>query len=280
MSNLSANAAAFLASSLLCVVVFTANAWRKGELLAGLLTAFAGAITLTLVTMEVINGENLDRYARAVAAVPGLLAVTCLFGAEWLGVPDWVAVRTGVGLRDPRARFYEKLRVPWRQVTVVMEAARSQPHGRYDRLRKASSLVDQISKLKAPSPEWDALRDDIVWCGRDWIELARRNRNPDRWPARPHPYPILAARFEALGHEIAAERGLSLEEYGSRNKRALHLVVLTAVVVAVPGVFASWSPDLAQNQWLWLELCGLYVCVLPIFAFVAGALTWLARRSL
>lgn len=277
MTSITPNAAAFLGSFFACALVFTVNAWRKGAFQAGLVTALAAAFNIALIAMNLAKGEDISRYERAVAIAPGFVAAAFLFGAELVGLPDWLSVRLGFGFHDPRATFYEKIRVPWRQVNSEMEAARREPHGRYGHLRKASSLVERIFELKAPTPEWSDLRDDVVRCQRDWIELARQNRNPEHWPAKPHPYPVLTDRFLELGHEITAERGVSLEEYGSRNNRALKVVALTALVVAVPGVALSWSSHPIQNQWLWLELCVLYLLVLPMVAVAIAALSRFAR---
>jgi hypothetical protein len=275
----SANAVAFLASAILCTSVFALAAWSKREFLAGFIAAVACAVTLALAGLNLANGQSLDRYQIGVAAVPGLLATACLFGVDFIGLPEWLSVRIGVGLKDPRARFYEKLRVPWMQVGVEMDAGRAEPHGRYGHLRKASSLADRIADLEAPTSDWARLRDDVVNCQRAWIGLARKNRDPDRWPARPHAYPMLTARYQELANGVLAERGLTLEEYGSRTKLVRRLVWVTAAAVAVPGLLVTSSPDFLGNQWLWLDLCGLYICTVSMLALASAELARLAGGS-
>ena len=112
----------------------------------------------------------------------------------------------------------------------------------------------------------------MVRSQRSWIGLAQKNIDATRWPASAPNRALLAARFQELRQAITGERGIKFEDYAARNKRSGRVVLVAALTAAIVGLVASLSLDLSQNQWIWLDLCALFTCLLPLVALAYALL--------
>jgi uncharacterized membrane protein len=275
--DVSPNAAAFLWSSNAAIAIFGIRAWRTGQTGVVLGAAFTMALTAAYAATYLLHGENLSRFEVGTAAVPGVTVVALIYGLDGIGLPRALAARCGVGLHDPRGDFYERLRVTSLEIEREMQAARASAHDRSGHIRKASSLVERLAGLDAPTPEWAELRDAFVRAQRAWVELAGRYRDPERWPALPQGYSVLKARFGLLGVEIAASYGVDLLELARRRRTTIRLCAAAAVIVAIPGAIVTLSSYPIENGWLWLELSALFWCLLGIFGLAVATFGRLAK---
>jgi hypothetical protein len=154
------------------------------------------------------------------------LLIGSLFWAQLVGLPRWLALRTGVGLTSRALAFNNRLIEHRASLADAIRVVQEDPRRRPDALKLASELVRRVRALRPPDAAWAQLRDDIADEEDAWLNLLRDDVPSERLADLAHAFAPLAARWAQMDAQAAHDQRLIASPARRRRAMVVWLAVL------------------------------------------------------
>ena len=242
-----------------------------------------GLVALGLVVWVVyVAGPDVGRWFITpfqLGAVPGGLLMAAACWADVIGLPRPLALRLGVGLREPAVDLSNLIVSTNDRVFEELDKCVKDPRRAERHLADARVLVDRLAEHAAPDQYWGQVRDDYAACHRRALTVAAAMVSGlDGEDAAPGSeleaaYNRAAARLSDLNEALKEDRG------GNAVTRRNGLAV--GVGGAAAGLLVFGNAVLASrvslpvhtDPWLWLKACVVGIAVwLALYLVVVAVL--------
>ena len=277
MSSGSANAVASVLSVLALGVVSVAFWRRSRERIAIVVGVALLVVDVLFVWRFGVDVSHWRVMTSSIALVPFGLLATALFSGDVIGLPPWLAKRTGVGLRDPGLEFDRHLWTMRRSFSRVIEHARSHAVARDAELAAALGYLDRMRRLRPPNEGWADIQDSVVTGGEYAVTLVRRHGSAADWQGQRRSEARIDARRASLMVGLFGSLKISVADLSRRRRRTFVAVFGSGLLVwlgySVSAALSASPPP--TDPLLWLELSaiagGLAVAMIVVAAAGAAA---------
>ena len=214
----------------------------------------------------------------------GLATAVCLLAFS-IGLPWWLAKRTGIGMRSPRLEFDRELSVNWAAYTRAIQRATIRPTKKDANLADAVRYLERMERLQPPDESWAALRNSLLTLGERTVGHLHTRGTADSRGLRRMAAEI-DARRASLQAAMFVELNISPIEQRRKANRTGLVVLVPAILLGIGFwvVTASRSPgSQPTDPWLWLELslaaAGLDLIIYAIVAATEALWREIGRSS-
>ena len=264
--------------------------WASGLVAEGSRRRVPSLVILGLLVLaaEVLwsAGLAIDRWhltPEQLGTVPGGFILGTWLWADVIGLPRRLAVRFGIGLREPRLDFNNLIERLGGQFLAAVKRCGTDPQRCGRHLATARSLVDRLEASQAPDSDWDACRRDTVACHRRLLAVVdaamaeRSGEETEPGSDLEAAYKRVTARRMDLCQAATDDLGISAVEHRRGFILSGSATGLSSVILVWGGVVLASHVRLpvSTDPWLWLEACvvglGLWV------ALYAGG--WLIEKA-